>query len=508
MRSLLPVHRIHAANARRGLTLSEVLVSVLVMSIGVVSLMSLFPISTLRALQATNLTNATNLRYNVEGLVAARPELGAGARRWKSGLAVPVNTFIVPNNSDVRAAFPRIMFEATGGGNTGTSEPNWLLTPPISDGTVDWTPRTVNGFFIDPIGAWDMDAFANSTSFVGNDGAAAFTFHRRFAALGIQGQDAVTAEDSRRLARFVATLPDSWVLLTESTQVAGFTNAQVSAGTVSTVSISGYSEPIDTTLVTTAGIQPLRATIYDAESRVSHTRIVTAITGAGTTQTLTFDRVLPAGFAPAKVRIDQKEQRYTFLVSCRRLATGTLHRDVVVFFRRRFDPSDERLFPAAFISGTDPGLDAQPGFAGTDDDNNGTADDATELGWLGSDDEPVNYAIVGYTAGPNSASPYLKKGAFVCDYAQLHWYKILDFTSPAASVATLDPSPGFAPAFVGLPQFGLGANQFVRLKLARAVVDSNSTNQYPAAVRGAMFPRNVVEVFPIGTPAIWEGGDL
>ena len=49
-----------------GVTLTEVLMSVLVMGIGVISVISLFPISFLRSVQATNLTNATILRYNAE----------------------------------------------------------------------------------------------------------------------------------------------------------------------------------------------------------------------------------------------------------------------------------------------------------------------------------------------------------------------------------------------------------------------------------------------------------
>ena len=44
-----------------GSTLSEVLISLLVMSIGVVSLATLFPVSVLRSIQATQLTNAANL---------------------------------------------------------------------------------------------------------------------------------------------------------------------------------------------------------------------------------------------------------------------------------------------------------------------------------------------------------------------------------------------------------------------------------------------------------------
>lgn len=49
---------------RTGVTLSEVLISMLIMSIGVVSLATLFPISVLRSIQASQLTNATLLAKN------------------------------------------------------------------------------------------------------------------------------------------------------------------------------------------------------------------------------------------------------------------------------------------------------------------------------------------------------------------------------------------------------------------------------------------------------------
>ncbi len=58
---------------RRGATLTEVLMAVMLMGIGVVTLATLFPISILRSIQATQLTNATILRYNAEALLLAFP---------------------------------------------------------------------------------------------------------------------------------------------------------------------------------------------------------------------------------------------------------------------------------------------------------------------------------------------------------------------------------------------------------------------------------------------------
>ena len=54
---------------RPGTTLTEVLMSILIMSIGVVTLATLFPIAILRSVQATQLTNATILRYDAEAII-------------------------------------------------------------------------------------------------------------------------------------------------------------------------------------------------------------------------------------------------------------------------------------------------------------------------------------------------------------------------------------------------------------------------------------------------------
>jgi len=60
---------------RRGVTLTEVLMSMLIMSIGVSSVAVLFPISVLRSVQATQLTNAAILMTNAKALVQMRKEL-------------------------------------------------------------------------------------------------------------------------------------------------------------------------------------------------------------------------------------------------------------------------------------------------------------------------------------------------------------------------------------------------------------------------------------------------
>ena len=60
---------------RSGVTLTEVLMSLMIMSIGISAVAVLFPISVLRSVQATQLTNAAILKRNAQALLDMRQEL-------------------------------------------------------------------------------------------------------------------------------------------------------------------------------------------------------------------------------------------------------------------------------------------------------------------------------------------------------------------------------------------------------------------------------------------------
>lgn len=65
----LPANRV----GRSGATLTEALVALMVMAIGVISLASLFPIAVLKTARANQLTAATDLRYNAESMMKLYP---------------------------------------------------------------------------------------------------------------------------------------------------------------------------------------------------------------------------------------------------------------------------------------------------------------------------------------------------------------------------------------------------------------------------------------------------
>jgi type II secretory pathway pseudopilin PulG len=86
--------------------------------------------------------------------------------------------------------------------------------------------------------------------------------------------------------------------------------------------------------------------------------------------------------------------------------------DLTVFFNRSFDSADENLVTASALSGN--GFDQQPGVSGVDDDLNFTTDNPEEQNWPGSDDMrtltltslPRNLKKGGFLFEPNEARWY------------------------------------------------------------------------------------------------------
>ena len=63
------------SQSRSGVTLTEVLMSMLIMSLGIIFVATLFPASVIRSIQASHMTSATIARYNAEALIDTSPEL-------------------------------------------------------------------------------------------------------------------------------------------------------------------------------------------------------------------------------------------------------------------------------------------------------------------------------------------------------------------------------------------------------------------------------------------------
>ena len=522
-----------ASAGRAGTTLSEVLISLLVMSIGVVSLATLFPISVLRSVQATHLTNSANLRYNVEALLSVRPELYTIGRPWEAGLAYAAGDLVTPTELTSLKS-PPVVFQCTQAGNSGTREPTWNMVngSTTNDGTVIWLAFRLQNYVIDPLGKWNVESsfrtVAGNGDFFGNIGGAPRAVNLPSGAWNIRAFPGLGATN-KGLAADVATLPDSWVLQAESNAVTNITatTCDLIDMQINLAPTLPIYDPADV-----AGQYPLnRVVLIDGTGKYSETRPITAVSVlSGSTITVTWAAASGAlSITPVRARIEQKEQRYTWMLSVRRGFSGTSFMDVVVFFRRPFSAKDEQVYPATFTAVMDPGYDGFPGIQGVDDDGDGNTDfvggvpDYKELGWPGSDDAPRNWVVVQYNDATGE-KPFFKKGGFVTDADNLRWHRILDVVEGGDFDISRGVFYGYTPDEVmrkaGLrtttstpagvltadgPAYG-GTTRAVLLRVENKIVQSGPQ---PAGAGGAptgaaLLMRGVVDVYPIRTHLTWE----
>ena len=507
--------------APSGTTLSEVLVSLLIMSLGIVTLATLFPISILRSVQSSQLTNATILRYDAEAVVDTYPRL----------IHDP-NQPLGPQMPDPNQGPP----------NSG---------PPYFANPARFVARNsynATRYIVDPMG-WTLVAPSYASAF-SPDTSAAFAFGNDLPnselTLDIVGSvvtpltrycgDPTLFDDQAMLQvtpsltvaqamaraeqnaeRFV-TLPDSWIFQAEDlgTPTSNTNGDAVGVTMPATVDLSSVP------------FQPYgiaRATIFDAEGRRSQTRTITSISG----QTLSWTEdtndngsldpeendgpggigaadnangtldinALPPGFplpsSGVRVRIENRERRYSFLLTVRRSPSGPASVDVVVFFRRSFTTDDEQLYNAEFRR-FDLGPDGAPGLIGVnDDDPNGLqpgnpTDDVAEIGYPGSDDF-LNRRVVVNFPPPPAERPSLKKGGWILDTRNAFWYRIQDIENETNTSAelTLDE-------FIKRDSTE-DLNASGTLDLPNEDADGNQVITRGAAI----LMRGVVEVFPLGT---------
>ena len=551
----------HPLIARPGTTLSEVLISLLIMSIGVVSLATLFPISVLRSVQATQLTNATNLRYNVEAMVNSMPLLTSLGSPWQSSTAYNQNAIVVPNQAQYISQ--QIVAVCTSAGTTGVTEPDWrsvISGNTINDGGATWQVFWLTNYIVDPQGEYiasfdDPTAMGRGPSagphFFGNQNGTPVSSIRAFAGVSFSSTAFGTPStyDEYR-ASSLATLPDSWVLQAESNLVsytAGATSCTLGGlkddltqnNVVPSPFLNGNPTPIP------AGYAPSRIVFLDITGKVSHTRPIMGISGSIPNQTFDWSAQagvipfgpgavvsmgpLPSNFTPVQARIETLDRRFTWMLCIRGSGSSM---DVVVFFKRSFKGKDETVYPTTFQTGaidplnsvpangqysfysSDPGYDNLPGIGNVDDDGINGTDDPGELGFPGSDDVPRNWIVLQFD-GAAAEKPFYKKGSFVCDASGLRWYRIID-------VIEGDAFNGFSPTSV-MTKAGLNTAsayytpdgvvstfttpRAVLLKFDRAIEQSSSVPSGGAGgapTGGAILMRGVVEVFPIRSQQSWE----
>ncbi len=446
--------------SRAGSTLTEVLVALMIMSIGLVSLAVLFPMSVLRSIKASQFTNATDARFNAEAMIDVFPNLvrnpdytvtatGANPHAGENFVVDPLGFAIINQSNPNLACYF---------GNADPSD-QLLTNPPNPAAQATLPPATGPVAGVAPA--------ANSWWF------------RRYSGGQVPqtGPPPVLAITEAQ-ADHLVTLPDSWTLLYEG--IAGKFQSDPKAtvpGAITQIDVPGLGAQQLTVSATNA----LRIVIFSADGVTSQARTITGlgqiVAASDTIDTVKWtedlnssgafggvntdvngngvldDNGLPATFVAnglGKVRIEQQDRRYTWMLTVRKNSTGTsADVDVVVFFKRPIDEfqisskgyaGDEVLIPAVFTSGS------------------------TQVS--------VQYPI--------ARKPFMRKGNYIFDANNAFWYRISNVSAPT-STTLAGNIPGEAVTItIDVP--------------ANAANTADPTGR-PAR---AMFPRAVVDVYPIG----------
>ncbi len=324
---------------RRGVTLMEILMSIMIMGIAVSSVGLLFPLSVLQTIKATHLTNATELRYNVESLFPLRRGiLGSVPPTSATDTAMlPAYKALAPGQERKAIVDPLGYRQYQADGLTG-------YVRKFGGGQTDALLRTHGGF----------GSFAS--------------------------------------AEFFSTLPDSYEYITDDVVVNVNLNTPV----------AGESEiELDTQTVGDIDAGASRVVLFDGTGKRSVTLPIKTAAG----RILTLKGNPPAGLTslnPMTVetaRVETEDRRYTWMLTVRKNGDDQSHVTVVVFVNRTFATDDEKFYNARFVRNQ---TEVRLTLNATERDN-------------------IN----------------LKKGGFIFDVQNAHWYRVVDL-SDDKSILTLE----------------------------------------------------------------------
>lgn len=465
--------------ARRGVTLIEVLMALMIMSIGVSAVAVLFPIATLRSIQATQLTNGAIVKYNVEELININPGL------------------VFDPDGDLADAL-RYPTAAT------------RRTAKIQALTEHYRTPAARNYIVDPFGFYNHLADGNPgiAAVFGNDGSSPLGIPRFGGGLRLtNGRRVPSAPPAPPIAAPPLTSSELEALRLRAIEIANQgdgwetqIDAQPAGLTAGGVVLDG---DLDLTQVPTAQLalprsgpdylvadpDMYRMVLFSENGKFSQAFPLTAIDTATNTAYFTEDvnfngtrdpgedvnmngvadvRTLPTEFSATGTAVvsrvllqSRKMSDYSWMLNVRRRGDGMARSvDVVVKFSDGADLESERVYEATFVpSSTVPPITSRS-------------------------------VWVKKTVGPPAAEPNIRKGKFIFDAVNAIWYRIQDVQEK--------------------PLFGTGGTPFDTFDYLVTVEEpikagngsGASTGGVPASAGPfglAMFPSGIVDVYPMGS---------
>ncbi len=471
-------------SSRRGVTLTEVLMSLMIMSIGVSAVAVLFPISVLRSVQATQLTNSAILKYNAEALLRMRSSMvfdpdGDGNLREHVGRAVESRYIIDPVG----------YYAMTEAGGSYMANPTWPGDPAQTRGFADWVGN------IDD----DNDPLTPPIGFVGlprYDGGLRTGTRSGALPQGLRPDANTFPEENRSLQMLAATiskLGDGWTTVLD-TYAEGFfladgSNSAAPAGGAGVVGVvlpqdvdlsdildSRSNVPVSGGVQLIADPETTRIVVFSIDGKSSISLPVTAVDnstkGVLWSEDLNFNGTLDAGedlsmngsmdrrplplelidftmatpaFQVGRVVIQtNRTHDFNWLLTVRRSPDGEVRGvDVVVMFNKNVSPDEERLFPASFNPAVNP----------------------FRINVLQSG---------GFLANGDAAEPFIKRGGYMLDIENARWYRIRDYSAESAVTVGATTGPGFI------------------VTVESPVIEASVSGM-------AMFLPGIVDVYPMGS---------
>lgn len=494
---------------RSGVTLTEVLMSLMIMSIGISAVAVLFPISVLRSVQATQLTNAAILKRNAQALLDMRQELvfdpdGDGNFDEHIGAQQELNYIVDPSG----------YFEmATGAAFSTASYATFATLSNNNDATLP-NASTLRGG-ADWFGNVDTDADRVPEPFPvlpRFDGGVRVATIPSNAPLGFrpQGGDPEEARALRLLGATLSKLGDGW-----ETQFDGlpeeFVFADGSTGTSAALgsSIVGikFAADADLSAVPTSvsmvpavsGSQIIsdpeicRVVVFSSDGNFSVALPLIAVdntskfavwsedtnfdnslaAGEDLNRTGTVDiRTLPSQFYDTVTgsysigRILLQSSRthdYNWLLTVRRGRDGQARGvDVVITHNKEVTPDNERVFTASFDTRTPYVINV--------------------------------FKSSGLQESGEPAVPAIKKSGYILDIQNARWYRVLDYIEQNVTIFN-SSGPVTAPGYIiTLEAPVLENSPFVFDADSGAPVD-------PRYAGHVMFLPGVIDVYPMGSIA-------
>ena len=507
--------------AFRGVTLVEVLMSLMIMSIGISSVAVLFPISVLRSVQATQLTNAAILKTNAETLLQMRPELifdpdGDGNFDEHVGRTEELHYIVDPGGyfeMATGAAFSTFAYSSSPWLNgTVPADPN----DSASRGGADWFGN------VDTNADGVAEPFAFLPRYDG--GVRTGTINGSYPnGFQPQGGNPEEARALRMLGGTLSRLGDGW-----ETQIDSLADSVIMSGTIAV----GIQLPIDVDVTDVATIRSMlprvsgnaiipdldtcRVVVFSVDGSFSVALPLVAVSRTNPAQ-LTWAEAGPFSDQPpvdplAPVSNEDVNQNgvidvrglprefinpvsgnfevgrvllqssrthdYNWLLTVRRGRDGQARGvDVVITHNKSITPDDERLYTASFDSRTHTPDTPAP-------------DTPTTF------NSPFHIEVFkdgGRAATGDIAEPALRKSGYVLDVQNARWYRVRDYVEQAVTIyksGVLQTAPGY---LISLETPVLENSPLViDLDTDPLVVD-------PRFAGKAMFLPGVVDVYPMGS---------